>query len=66
MLTNIDYRQLVKELDYECQYSSKQRLRLSGYYAKSRVIVMFTRQKETAKAYKPLCYRIRKYGSLKP
>jgi hypothetical protein len=44
----------------------KQRLRLSGYYAKSRVIVMFTRQKETAKADKPLCYRIRKYGSLKP
>ena len=30
MLTNIDYRQLVKELDYECQYSSQTKAEIVG------------------------------------
>jgi hypothetical protein len=30
MLTNIDHKQLVKELDYECQYSSQTKVEIVG------------------------------------
>jgi len=33
MLTNIDHKQLVKELDYECQYSSQTKAEISRMLA---------------------------------
>jgi hypothetical protein len=34
MLTNIDYKQLVKELDYECEYSSQTKVEIVGILCK--------------------------------